>query len=412
MDTTGKLIPGIVGIVVCLILLMAVALPIIGSMVSTIEDEESVPAQVTARGTNGASLDDAYALLEPSSDTYTWLVNGIEGTSDVGLTFTKNGHQYERFTNPEGFRLLIAGDHPNLIWLDDNVLYFYSGVMVRYFTLPATADGSYVEVTYHKVSGDPQVEIFAAIQGTSVEIFTFAGVDYVFAKAYLGTNTSTPGWQCYQPTHGLMSGDPDAYLGSGAAFHIVGADERALAIDMTPALGLGQRVFLLDDGRVLDLDDREAPVKELAAYREAKGAAEIPGPVLETSRAQTALAVAFSSEGSTSVLANTDAGYTGTWTDVAFQDGLMVPFLDSVQSGGSDVSGWYVPLDWEYTGEGVVDRQPMVKAVLSVLPVILVVALLVLVVRWMQEDAGRPETDSFLGRGRARRPYDGWRDRR
>lgn len=406
MDATGKLAPGIVGIVVCLILVMAVALPVMNSMIATIADEESVPGPVTATGTNAADMDDAYALLEPSSTAYNWVFTGITDSDDVALVYEINKQQKERIVNPSGFRLLVSSDGRTpgvVISLEGTDLKVYYSGLVNVFTIP-TNDSAYIDIAFKKVSGDPQLQIYRWFSAQDQEWVTFTDVNWVFSKTYVtGGGTWT-----LEPTHGFMSGNPGSFLGDGSAFHFDTYGSRALAVDVTPAIGLDQRVFMLDNGRILDLDDLENPIKESVSLTKASSG-EVGGPVLKATVTGASSAVEFSSSSATEVLSGTASGYVGTWTEVAFEGGLDVPRLDSVESGGSAVSGWYVPLEWEYTGMGIVDREPIAKTVLSIVPLVLVVALFILVVRWMQAGVGRAETDAFLG---SRRRYDGWRDRR
>lgn len=407
MDATGKLAPGITGIVVCLILVMAVALPVMHAMIAAIPDEESVPGPVTASGTNGASLDDAYALLEPSRTDYHWLITTITDTDDVVLVFSNENGITEEVVDPSGFKILVSSSSTGrsiLCTLDGNDFRVYFSSIATVFTIPTNA---VIYIDYEMESGVPHFKIHRFFTGADQERMDISDVDWVFAKTYetqLGIGRK---WMGYEPTHGFMSGGPSAFLGDGSAFHMTTDGTRTL-VDLTPAAGLDQRVFRLDDGRILDLDDLDVPIKEAASFTKATSE-EIGGPVLRTTVTSDAKAIDFSSSSATEVLSGTAADYVGTWTDVPFQGGLDVPRLDSVSSGGSAVSGWYVPLDWEYTGMGIVDREPMAKTVLSILPLVLVVALFILVVRWMQAGVGRSETEAFLG---GRRGYDGWKDRR
>mgnify|MGYP003312405445 CR=1 FL=1 len=72
MDSTGKLAPGIVGITVCMILVVAVALPVMGAMIGLVDRGELGPGEVTESGANA---------FDASSPTYNYVAPPASGSA-------------------------------------------------------------------------------------------------------------------------------------------------------------------------------------------------------------------------------------------------------------------------------------------------------------------------------------------
>lgn len=407
MDSTGKLAPGIVGITVCLILVVAVALPVMGSMIGLVDKGELGPGEVTESGANAfdPSLPTFNYLEHPGLlGGYAWTISKTASGFDVRYT---QGTQSPATSSADSFTIII----PATTAIDSGRFTadsqgFRMELGSQSYDYPAGTVGDNVGVVYrHDQQGHYSVILSVAYSdsgGTHIFDHYAPDVPFLFVQHCDGMPAAT---------HGYVSGAPSAVIGDGIAdskaFKIdVPAGNSKMAIDMTDAIGLGQRVFLLDNGMVLDLDDRDEPVK-------ASARGDVGGPVLKTSRAAatTAIMVQLSGVDDLGAAADVSSQYAVTWGEYQAPNDLEAPLLESVSKGGSALTGWYVPTEWTHTGEGTVLKQTTIYTVVSILPAILVVALFILVARWAMAEKGDGETRAFLGEGRSRH-YDGWRDRR
>lgn len=404
MEPTGKLSGGIIGTTVCLILVMAAALPIMAAMISTVDQGELGPGEVTESGAN--AFDPSYPTFNyveaARSTTYGWAI--VKTASGFDVRYGTSGGA-SGSSSVDSYMMIIPGtaasESGRVTASSDTVIIELGGILHSY----ALDVGSSVNIafqyavpfSYYVVTVDATV---VDSGGTHIYPYQFDDVPFVFAQHVDGMPAAT---------HGYVSGAPSAVIGDGVAdskaFKLdVDTGNTKMAIDMTDAIGLDQRVFLLDNGMMLDMDDREEPVKAVTR-------ADIGGPVLTTSRAAAYTAIMVQQSGVTDLGASADvtAQYSVAWGEYQAPNDLEAPLLVSVSKGGSPLTGWYVPTEWEFTGQGTVMKQSLIYSVLSMIPLILVVALFILVVRWMQAGTGREETQALLGRGPGN---DGWRDRR
>lgn len=405
MDSTGKLAPGIVGVTVCMILVVAVALPVMGAMIGLVDQGELGPGEVTESGANA---------FDPSYPTFNY-VEAPSRTSAYGWAIVKLSEGWEvRYilhggtvgsSSVDSYTMIVpaasATDTGRITASSDTVVIELEGVSHSY----ALSPGSSINVSYMYAAPFSAyiVMVEASVVdsgGTHLYPYQFDGVPFVFTQHVDGMPAAT---------HGYVSGSPSAVIGDGAAdskaFKIdVPAGNSKTVVDMTDAVGLDQRVFMLDDGRLLDLDDSEEPVK--APTRE-----DVGGPVLKTSRAAayTAIMVQRSGVYDMGAAADVTTQYAVSWGEYQAPNDLEAPLLESVSKGGSPLTGWYVPISWTYTGDGTVLKESTIYTVLSILPAVLVVALFILVARWAMAERGDGETRAFLGKGPGN---DGWRDRR
>lgn len=408
MDSTGKLAPGIAGITVCMILVVAVALPVMGAMIGLVDRGELGPGEVTESGANAFDASSpTYNYVAPParSTTYGWAIVKTASGFDVryGMSGGASGS-----SSVDSYTMIIPGtaasESGRVTASSDTVIIELGGVLHTY----ALDVGSSVNIafqyavpfSYYLVNVDATI---VDSGGTHIYPYQFDDVPFVFAQHVDGMPAAT---------HGYVSGAPSAVIGDGIAdskaFKLdVATGNSKIAIDMTDAIGLDQRVFLLDNGMILDMDDREEPVK-------ASSRADIGGPVLKTSRAASYTAIMVQQSGVTDLGAASDATaqYAVSWGEHQAPHDLEAPLLESVSKGGSSLTGWYVPIGWTYTGQGTVLKESTIYTVVSILPAILVVALFILVARWAMAEKGDAETGAFLGRDRPSRHYDGWRDRR
>lgn len=313
MDATGKLAPGITGIVVCLILVMAVALPVMHAMIATIEVEE-------ASGTN-------------------------ELSQTKGLT---------RFSEPaewhysDGFVSMGGGE---ALALEDWTMF---------------TDSMIVQII-KDVAQNPVLRVF---KGHS-DFMMYWEADISYDGRTLTVSGSGSG------TESLTMSDDSPYV----------------LADYVAAFG-GMDYGFIDSIRLnLVLGDGGVMVRPIVSS-DLRDAANVTGLLYY--------------DGGFSVVdvGDVDISRLSVSTDARVVDGLSVPEVVSVYDGDTPVRGWYAPLEWTYTEKSTA---AMAKTVLSILPLVLVVALFILVVRWMQAGVGRSETEAFLG---SSRQYDGWRDKR
>ena len=406
MPGTDKLSGGIIGTTVCLILLMAVALPITGAMIATVDEGELGPGQVTESGSNAfdSSLPMFNYVAPPEkSSNFGWAI--VKASSGWNVRYGGPGGA-SGSSSTDSYTMIVsassAAESGRITASSDTVTIELGGISHVYSLI--TGDSVNVGLMWAPPFSAYVLTADATIVdsgGTHIYPYQFDGVSFVFAQHVEGMPAAT---------HGFVSGSPSAVIGDGIAdskaFKLdVATGNSRLAIDMTDAIGFDQRVFLLDNGTVLDLDDAEQPVKALPR-------GEIGGPVLKTSRAvsYTAVMVQRSSVTDLGAAADATSQYSVSWGEYQAPNDLEVPLLESVSKGGSTLSGWYVPVEWQFTGMGTVMKESMIHTVLSIVPLILVVALVILVARWMQAESGSSETDALLGGGRL--PNDGWRDRR
>ena len=409
MDSTGKLAPGIVGVTVCMILVVAVALPVMGAMIGLVDRGETGPGTVTESGAN--AFDPSYPTFNyveaPSrGSAYGWAI--VKLSAGWEARFIQNGGTVAS-SSVDSYTMIVpaasATDTGRITVSSGTVTIELEGIAHAY---PEFATGSSVNIGFFWSEDFSEHIVRAEVSvvdggGTHIYPYLFDDVPFVFTQHVDGMPAAT---------HGYVSGAPGSVMGDGPAdskaFKIdVPAGGSKTVIDMADAIGLDQRVFMLDDGMLLDLDDREEPVK--APSRE-----DVGGPVLKTSRAASYTAIMVQQSGVTDLGAASDvtSQYAVSWGEYQAPNDLEAPLLESVSKGGSPLTGWYVPISWTYTGDGTVLKESTIYTVLSILPAILVVALFILVARWAMAERGDAETGAFLGRDRPSRHYDGWRDRR
>lgn len=409
MDSTGKLAPGIVGITVCLILVAAVALPVMGAMIGLVDKGETGPGTVTESGANA---------FDPSYPTFNY-VEAPSRAAGCGWAIVKLSDGWEaRFiqnggtvgsSSVDSYTMIVpaasATDTGRITVSSGTVTIELEGIAHAY---PDFATGSSVNIGF--AWSEPfskyivMVDVSVADSGgTHIYPYLFDDVPFVFTQHVDGMPAAT---------HGYVSGAPGSVMGDGAAdskaFKIdVPAGNSKTVVDMSAAVGLDQRVFMLDDGMLLDLDDREEPVK-------ASSRSDVGGPILKTSRAAAYTAIMVQQTGVYDMGAASDvtSQYAVSWGEFQAPNDLEAPLLETVSKGGSSLTGWYVPTSWTYTGEGTVLKASTIYTVVSILPALLVVALFILVARWAMAEKGDGETRAFLGGDRPSRHYDGWRDRR
>lgn len=408
MDHTGKLPGGIIGVTICLILLLAAAFPIMGAMIDLVPRETTGPGQVTESGTNDAS-EPYYAYIPAPTGSHSYAWSFTYSQNAVRTLYYEDEHLKGQGGPIPTYTAIVSGStaaDSGMVYFDGTDLYVDSGTQSLVYS---DLSGFDMSLVYDNT--ERQIVLRVGISqyydgGVRFTHFTYVGVGYIFVQTVEGMTA----------THGYVSGSPEAIMGDtaaeGSAFKTDatagGDDIGRIAIDMSPAAATDQRVFLLDNGMVLDLDDKENPVKAISRSESER----IAGPVLKTSRALTVTTIRVDSTGATDVFAVQDVSseYVATWGEYQAPRDLEVPMLETVSLAGSPVAGWFIPMEWEHTGTGTVTVKTMIYTVLSVIPLILVVALFILVVRWMQAESGVKETDALLGGGRPK--YDGWRDRR
>lgn len=404
LDPIGKLPGGIIGTTICLILLLAAALPIMNAMISTVDKETTGPGQVTESGTNAVDADvPTFNYIVPSSMPLQWYISLTSSGWEV--TYRENNAD-KGVTSVDSYEAVISSSEAT-----------YSGRLV--------ADGS--AVTLEALNG---VYVFDTIlQGTSITISVSPGSDGV--TTYVGMSVAdSGGTHIYDyilrdtrilfvqhcsgmpaATHGFVTGDPEAVMGDAAPQdRVIKLDVatamRKTVINMREVMESGSRQVLLDNGLMLDLDSKGALVTAPASTL-----AKTASPPLKVS--ETGL-VAVMVHGSTAYdltnATDVSADFAETWGTYEAPRDLDVPMLEQVSRLGYSLEGWYIPIEWTHTGTGTVTVKTMIYSVVSVVPLILVVALFILVARWMRPESGVKETDALLGGGRPK--YDGWRDRR
>lgn len=318
MDTTGKLAPGIVGITVCMILVLAVALPVIGAMIATIDVEE-------ASGTNEISQSQGLTkFTEPAEWHYS------DGRVSMGGGQAQDLQDWTMFTDSMVIQAILDLEQNPVLRVfrgpGDFMMYSEADVSFDGRTLAVVGSGS---GTASRTMSDDSPYVLATY------VAAFGEMDYGYTDS---------------ASMGVVIGD-----GATMVRPIVSSSIR----DNSNVTGM-----LFFDGRSFKaVDTGDVDLSGLSANM-----------------------------GTENV------------------DGISVPTVGSVMNGDTYITGWYAPFDWTYTEDS---PGAMAKTVLNILPLILVVALFVLVVRWMQSGTGGLETSAFLGGSRApRRPNDGWRDKR
>lgn len=401
MDPIGKLPGGIIGTTICLILLLAAALPIMNAMISTVDKETTGPGQVTESGTNDYG-EPYFSYMPAPKGTHSYVWSMTRSQDVISSIYYEDNVIKGQQSGIDDFTVIVSGQEPGRLHFTDGLLYIdtvsqslvYSDLTG--FDMTYWFDNSVANAMVLRVGTSQYIE------GSLVfSHFTFTGPEFIFAQTLTGMT----------PTHGWVSGDPDSVMGDSVptdrAFKVDASTNLAerIVIEMRGTAD-DQRRFMLDNGYVLDLDDKETPIKS------ASKSDNIPGAALKTSRALVSTAIMVWKGGIRDVLAGQDVSseYTATWGEFQAPRDLEVPMLESVSLAGSPVAGWFIPMEWEHTGTGIVTVKTMIYSVLSVVPLILVVALFILVARWMRPESGAPETDALLGGSRPK--YDGWRDRR
>lgn len=408
MDHTGKLPGGIIGVTICIILLMAAALPILNAMIDTVDKETTGPGQVTESGTND---------IELTAPTFNYVdLSKITGVPPLWvIKKASTGYTLEYSIDQEQLGSSSADSFECIIPTDTEQ---YSGRIVAdsafitieaqgtVYTYPSPNQGDNISVTFMN-DGTRWIAYcetsFVDAGGTHILSYRYPGVSFFFVQHCDGMPAAT---------HGYVSGNPESVMGDSLPNdRIFKLDAQAslserLMIDVRDVIGSDQRRFMLDTGDVLDLDDTDSRIKT------ASKSETIPGSALKTSRSTVSTAIMLWDGGATNLMAAEDVSseYTAAWGEFQAPRDLEVPMLETVSHSGSLVTGWYIPIEWTHTGTGTVTVKTMIYSVLSVIPLILVVALFILVVRWMQAESGVKETDALLGGGRPK--YDGWRDRR
>lgn len=319
MDTTGKLAPGIVGITVCLILVLAVALPVIGAMISTIDVDEASGSN-DIQETPGLTKHTRAASWHYSNGLVS-MDGGQAHLTDDWMMVTDSMVVQDHIVDVHEITHLTVIKEPS----DYVVL---SEADIRFDGQRLTVTGPLADGTGTATISDSCAYVLATY------VADFGRIDY----GYTGLDSAA------------------VVLGEG-----------------------GMMIKSLIDHDIRNMEVTGAVIFDGSTFRAIDtGSIDVSGMAADM--------------GTVSV------------------GGLDVPEVGGITNDGAPVTGWYAPLHWEYTDDSAA---AMAKTVLSILPLILVVALFVLVVRWMQAGVGGSETSAFLGGSRApRRPNDGWRDKR
>lgn len=316
MSDTGKLSPGIMGVTICLILMMAVVLPITAAMAATIPGGE-------ASGTNHPT---------ETSEDYATVINAPATLHYGASGFTYNGGDPVVLTDfffmcPSAFGVLTASTDPT-----DPYPFFW---------------------------------IYKADTSSS---FVYAEVDMALTSS--GLTITADGTQ----------------LVSSSDKWVMISDVPAFGMEATHIYASGEINCVLGDGTGVVVKPT-SPAKD--AIR------NIHGMIWYDK-------TAFASSGDVRPY---DAADLVALSDTMIVNGIAVKNLQRIKdtSNDSTVNGWYVPLKWRVVQDG---NNLMVKALVGMVPVILLAALVLMITRWM----GRGGTSRGFVRGRI--PGDGVRSER
>ena len=213
MDETGKLSPGIMGVTICLILLMAAVIPITAAMTATI------PGGMASGVNHPAQTDETYATVINAPATLHYGADGFSYNSGEAQELTAFF-----FMCPSAFGVLAASTDPNddhpFFWIykaetSSSFVYAEVDMSLTSSGLTITADGAelisssddWVMIDYVPAFGVAATHIFASGAINAV----LGDGDGVLVKPTVTANSKTD----ITSIHGMIWYDKTAFMTSG-----------------------------------------------------------------------------------------------------------------------------------------------------------------------------------------------------